>query len=255
MSDPRTNPYATPMPGARDAESGSGGTGTPGLPSQLGVKPDARLARAFLTQSFVWMFLGLIVTAGVAFVVQGSPQLLRIASDYWLMLIIGQVVLAVVIQGGINKLSATLALGLFFVYAASLGLSIGLIVSFYTEGSVVTAFLSASAMFGAAAIYGHVTKRSLASLGGLFFMGIVGLIVASVLNLFLLNDTISFVISIVGVVLFTALTAYDVQRIQNGDLAVYTGSMEKAAVLGALHLYLDFINIFLFLLRIFGSRD
>ena len=141
------------------------------------------------------------------------------------------------------------------MYAASLGLSIGLIVSLYTGASVVTAFLSASAMFGGAAIYGHVTKRSLASLGGLLFMGVIGLVVASVLNIFLVNDTLSFVISIIGVVIFTALTAYDVQRIQNGDLAVYTGSMEKAAVLGALHLYLDFINIFLFLLRIFGSRD
>jgi FtsH-binding integral membrane protein len=130
-----------------------------------------------------------------------------------------------------------------------------LIVSFYTEGSVVTAFLSASAMFGAAAIYGHTTKRSLASLGGLLFMGVIGLLVASVINIFLVNNTISWIISIVGVVIFTALTAYDVQRIQNGDLAVWTGSTEKAAVLGALHLYLDFVNLFLFLLRLLGSRD
>jgi FtsH-binding integral membrane protein len=253
MSDPRSNPYATPIPGSREA-GGQGGTPT-GLPSDLGVKPDPRLATAFLTQSFVWMFFGLLVTAGIAFVVRDNAQLLRIAQDYLLLLIIGQVALALGIQMGIRKINASLALGLFFVYAASLGLSIGLIVSFYTEASVVTAFLSASAMFGAAAIYGHVTKRSLANLGGLLFIGVIGLIVATVLNVFLLNDTLSWVISIIGVVIFTALTAYDVQRIQNGDLAVYTGSMEKAAVLGALHLYLDFINIFLFLLRIFGSRD
>jgi uncharacterized protein len=100
-----------------------------------------------------------------------------------------------------------------------------------------------------------VTKRSLARLGGLLFMGVIGLLVASVINIFLLNDTVSWVISIIGVVIFTALTAYDVQRIQNGDLAVYTGSVEKAAVLGALHLYLDFVNLFLFLLRLFGARD
>ena len=110
-------------------------------------------------------------------------------------------------------------------------------------------------MFGAAAIYGHVTKRSLARLGGILFMGVIGLLVASVINIFLRNDTVSWVISIVGVVIFTALTAYDVQRIQNGDLAVSTGSMEKAAVIGALHLYLDFVNLFLFLLRLFGGRD
>lgn len=256
MSEPRTNPYATPIPGARDADGGgAGGAGRPGMPSELGVKPDARLANAFLTQSFVWMFVGLLVTAGVAYVVQGSEQLLDFAANIWLFLIIGQVALALGIQMGIRKVNASVALGMFFVYAASLGLSIGLIVSLYTDASVVTAFLSASAMFGGAAIYGHVTKRSLAKLGGLLFMGVIGLIVASVLNIFLDSSPLTFIISIIGVLIFTALTAYDVQRIQNGDLAVYTGSMEKAAVLGALHLYLDFINIFLFLLRIFGSRD
>jgi FtsH-binding integral membrane protein len=104
-------------------------------------------------------------------------------------------------------------------------------------------------------VYGHVTKRSLAGLGGLLIMGVVGLLIASVINLFILNDTVSWIISIIGVVIFTALTAYDVQRIQNGDLAIWTGSTEKAAVLGALHLYLDFVNLFLFLLRLFGNRN
>jgi hypothetical protein len=134
-------------------------------------------------------------------------------------------------------------------------MTIGLIVAGYTGASVATAFLSASATFGAAAIYGSVTKRSLAGLGGILFMGLIGLIVASVLNVFLASDGLSWIISIVGVVIFTALTAYDVQRIQNGDLAIATGSMEKAAVIGALHLYLDFINLFLFMLRLFGGRD
>lgn len=253
MTDPRTNPYSTPLPGARDA--GSEAPGRPGLPSELGVKPDARLSAAFLTQAFTWMFIGLLVTAGIAFVVQGSDALKAFAADMWLFLVIGQLALALGIGFGIRRMSASLALGLFFVYAASLGLTIGLIVSLYTEASVVTAFLSASAMFGAAAIYGHTTKRSLAGLGGILFMGVIGLIVASVLNIFFASSALTFIISIVGVVIFTALTAYDVQRIQNGDLAVFTGSMEKAAVLGALHLYLDFINIFLFLLRLFGNRD
>ena len=110
-------------------------------------------------------------------------------------------------------------------------------------------------MFGAAAIYGAVTKRSLASLGGILFMGLIGLLVASVLNIFLQNDELSWVISVIGVVIFTALTAYDVQRIQAGDLAAQTGSLEKAAVIGALHLYLDFINLFLFMLRLIGGRN
>ncbi len=110
-------------------------------------------------------------------------------------------------------------------------------------------------MFGAAAIYGSVTKRSLAGLGGILFMGIIGILVASLINIFLASDGLNWVISIVGVVLFTALTAYYVQRIQNGELAAQTGSMEKGAVIGALLLYLSFVNLFLFMLQLFGGRD
>jgi hypothetical protein len=224
-------------------------------PSTLGVKPDARLQTAFLTQAFVWMFAGLLVTAGVAAVVQSNTQLINFAADNFFILIIAQLGLVLGISALINRINATLALGLFFVYAASLGLTIGLIVTAYTDASVATAFLSASAMFGAAALYGATTKRSLAGLGGILFMGLIGLIAASVINIFLGNGMVSWIISIVGVVIFTALTAYDVQRIQAGDLAARTGSMEKAAVIGALHLYLDFINLFLFMLRLFGNRD
>ena len=223
--------------------------------SALGVKPDARLQTAFLTQAFVWMFAGLLVTAGVAAVVQSNAQLVAFAADNFFILIIAQLGLVLGISALINRISATAALGLFFVYAASLGLTIGLIVAGYEGASVATAFLSASAMFGAAALYGATTKRSLAGLGGILFMGLIGIIVASVVNVFLASTTITWIISIVGVVIFTALTAYDVQRIQAGDLAARTGSMEKAAVIGALHLYLDFINLFLFMLRIFGSRN
>ena len=238
MSEQRvTNPYST----------------SPMAPSALGVKPDARLAAAFLTQAFVWMFVGLLVTAGVAFAVQSNDRLLAFAADNLFLLFIAQLALVFVIGLGINRINATVALGLFFIYAASLGLTIGLIVTSYTGASVVTAFLSASAMFGAAAIYGAVTKRNLAGLGGILFMALIGLIVASVLNVFIGFEMLDWIISIAGVVIFTALTAYDVQRIQNGDLAVMTGSMEKAAVIGALRLYLDFINLFLFMLRLFGG--
>jgi FtsH-binding integral membrane protein len=224
-------------------------------PATLGVKPDSRLATAFLTQAFVWMFAGLLVTAGVASVVQSNPRLLEFAGDNLFILFILQLGIVLGITAAINRISATAALGLFFAYAASLGLTIGLIVASYTTGSVVTAFLSASAMFGAAAVYGHVTKRSLAALGGILFMALIGLVVAMVLNLFLQSTTVTWLISIVGVLLFTALTAYDVQRIQSGTIAAQTGSMEKAAVIGALTLYLDFINLFLFLLRLLGGRN
>lgn len=223
-------------------------------PSQLGVRPSAELAQRLLTHAFGWMFAGLLLTAGVAAVVQTSETLTRFALQYFLLLIIGQLALVLVISGAISRLSATAALGLFFVYAASLGLTTGLVVQLYTGASVATAFLSASAMFGAAAIYGAVTKRSLAQLGGILFMGLVGLIVAMLLNLFLHSSQLSWIISIIGVVLFTALTAYDVQRIQSGDIAAATGSVEKGAVIGALRLYLDFINLFFFLLRLTGGR-
>jgi FtsH-binding integral membrane protein len=246
MSDQRyPNPYANPSPTA----------GTLASAAETEIRADARTQQAFLTQAFLWMFVGLGVTAGVAYFVQSDARLLEFTSNNVFLLLIGQFVLAMAISIGIRRISASAALGLFFIYAASLGLTIGLIVSYYTQGSVTTAFLSSAAMFGAAAIYGHVTKRSLAGLGSLLFMGVIGLLVASVINIFLLNDTVSWVISLIGVVIFTALTAYDVQRIQNGQLAIYTGSIEKAAVLGALHLYLDFVNLFLFMLRLFGGRD
>ena len=201
------------------------------------------------------MFAGLLVTAGVAAVVQSNAELLDFAAGNFFILFIVQLGLVLGISALINRISATLALGLFFVYAASLGITIGLIVTAYTGASVATAFLASSAMFGAAALYGATTKRSLTGLGGILFMGLIGILVASVLNIFLNSGMVSWIISIVGVVIFTALTAYDVQRIQAGDLAARTGSMEKAAVIGALHLYLDFINLFLFMLRLFGSRD
>ena len=224
-------------------------------PATLGVQPDSRLATAFLSQAFLWMFAGLLVTAGVAYAVQSNERLLEFANGSFFFLFIVQLGIVIGITAAINRISATVALGLFFVYAASVGVTIGLIVSVYTTASVATAFLSASAMFGAAAIYGAVTKRSLAGLGGILFMGLIGLIVAMVINVFVGWETLNVVISIVGIVIFTALTAYDVQRIQNGDIAAWTGSMEKGAVIGALRLYLDFINLFLFFLRLFGSRN
>src|SRR6476661_282636 len=248
--DQMRTPYAAnPTAPASQVVRGVGAS-----PSSLGVVPDARLQNAFLSQAFLWMFAGLLLTAGVAYVVQTNARLLEFASGNFFLLFIAQLAIVFVISGAISRISATAALALFFVYAATLGLTIGLIVASYTQGTVATAFLSASAMFGAAAIYGKVTQRSLAKLGGILFMGLIGLLVAMLLNIFLRSSEVTFLISIVGVVLFTALTAYDVQRIQSGDLAARLGSMEKAAVVGALQLYLDFVNLFLFMLRLLGSR-
>jgi hypothetical protein len=228
------------------------------LPSQLGVRPAPALVQQLLVGAFGWMFAGLLLSAGVAYLVGTNVQLLETVSNWWLLLLIGQLALVMVITAGISRLSATAALGLFFIYAATMGLTLGVIVWAYVQtpgGStaVASAFLSASAMFGAAAIYGGVTKRDLTKLGGILFMGLIGLLVAMIVNIFLGSSQLNWIISIVGVLIFTGLTAWDVQRISRGDLAVITGSPEKGAVIGALRLYLDFINLFLFLLRIFGG--
>jgi len=228
------------------------------LPSQLGVRPAPALVQQLLVGAFGWMFAGLLLSAGVAYLVGTNVQLLQTISQWWLLLLIAQFVLVMIISAGITRLSASAALGLFFVYAATMGLTLGVIVWAYVQtpgGStaVASAFLSASAMFGAAAIYGGVTKRDLTKMGGILFMALIGLLVAMLVNIFLGSSQLNWIISIVGVLIFTGLTAWDVQRISRGDLAVITGSPEKGAVIGALHLYLDFINLFLFLLRLFGG--
>ncbi len=232
--------------------------GPPPSPIQLGVRPAPALVQQLLVGAFGWMFAGLLVSAAVAYLVGTNVQLLTTVSQWWFLLFIAQIGLVVVITAGIRRLSATAALGLFFVYAATMGLTIGVVVWAYLQtpgGStaVSSAFFSAAAMFGAAALYGAVTKRDLTKLGGILFMGLIGIIVASLINIFLGSSQLYWLISIVGVVIFTGLTAWDVQRISSGQLAAVTGSPEKGSVIAALSLYLDFVNLFLFLLRIFGG--
>jgi FtsH-binding integral membrane protein len=218
------------------------------------VRQETAIQGAYLTQAFFWMFAGLLLTAAVSAAVLINQNFYDFAVGLILPIIVGQLALVMVITFGIRRLSATLALGLFFVYAASLGLTMALIVSIYTSTSVATAFLSAGAMFGGAALYGYTTKRSLARIGAYAWMAVFGLVVAMAVNIFFRADTFGFIISAVGVVLFTVLTAAHVQRISSGQLVTQLGSGEKAAVIGALLLYLDFVNLFLFLLRLFGGR-
>jgi FtsH-binding integral membrane protein len=228
---------------------------TPATPTALGVRPSAQLSSALLTQAFVWMFAGLLLTAIVAYFVQNDPRLIQIAYDWWFLLFLGQLGLVVGITAALKRISATVALLLFFVYAASVGLTVGLIVQAYASTSVAAAFFSAAGVFGAAAIYGATTKRTLVGLGPTLMIGVVGIFIASIVNIFFNLGPLTFVISVIGVVIFTGLTAYDVKRITSGDYAAMAGSMEKGAIYSALALYLDFINIFLFLLRIFGGRE
>jgi FtsH-binding integral membrane protein len=225
-------------------------------PSQLGVRPAVQLSAAFLTQSMFWMFIALLVTTGVGVTVANMPaSTLDTLMGLWLPILIGQFALAMVLSFGIRRMSPTLSLLLFFIYSATMGFTLAIVLLTYELGSVLAAGASASAVFAGAAIYGATTKRSLATMGGYLFMALIGLIVAMVVNIFIGWETLNFVISIIGVLIFTGLTAWDVQRIQRGEIAAFTGSMEKSAVMGAFVLYLDFVNLFLFLLRLFGNRS
>jgi uncharacterized protein len=224
------------------------------LPSQLGVRPAPELANRFLVQSFAWMFAAVLITAVVAVPVLANEAFLATAYRYWLMITLATFAVGIGVQVAIPRVSPLVGLLLFFAYAAALGVTVGVVSSLYTVQSVVTSFLGASAMFGAAAIYGATTKRNLNSIGGFLFMGMIGILVASIVNIFLGSSPIGWVIALIGVIIFTVYTAYDVQKISYGDYAAALGSMEKASIFGAVHLYVDFINIFLFLLRLFGSR-
>jgi len=229
-------------------------------PERLGVRPAVQLSNRFLIDAFMWMFGALLISGAVAMWVAntGTDTILAI-SDWRIPLFIAQIGLGLGLQMGIRQLNATLALALFFVYAALMGLTIGVWVWYYATysgnpGAVYEAFFSAAAAFGGAAIYGVVTRRSLASMGGYLFMGAWGLFFAFLLNGLIFHSTgLDLVMSVIGVLIFTALAAWTTQRISNGEFAAMTGSMEKASVLGAILLYIEFINIFLMLLRIFGG--
>ena len=223
------------------------------------VSADVRDARvtAFLSKVYGWMFLGLLITAGVAFGVASSPVLIEtliLNRLLFLILLFAPIGFVWYLAARVDKIAPTTAAILFLVYAAMVGITSSVVLLRYTGASVVSAFVITSGMFGAMAVFGTFTKRSLVGVGQFMFMGLIGLIIAMVVNLFLFNDALSFVISIVGVIVFTGLTAYDAQRMKEMAVALPEGKVGSYAVVGALRLYLDFINLFFFILRLFGGR-
>ncbi len=233
-------------------------TGTPYTPAQLGVRPAPEMVQSMLAGAFGWMFAGLLLSAGTAWLVATSEQLLMLVAQWWLLVIIVQFALGIGIQVAIRKAPAMLSLLLFFIFAATMGLTLGVVIWSVLQTpagmtSVVAAFVSASGMFGAAAVFGFITKMDLTRIGFIAIMAVFGLLIASVINWFLQSELLYWVISYAGVLIFTALTAYDVQKIKRGDYVAYTRDGNSAAILAALHLYLNFINLFMFLLRIFGG--
>ncbi|CAN5478758.1 Bax inhibitor-1/YccA family protein [soil metagenome] len=222
-----------------------------------GVRVSSAPREGFLTASFVWMFVGVLLSAASATFLMNNADLQARVMDVWLFLLIGQLALVLAISFLITRIPPLVALGLFFAYALAMGLVIGVVVLAYSQtiglSGVVSAFVGAAAIFGGAAVYGGLTGRDLTSLGGILFIGLIGLIVVVIVQLFFFpgNGILNLAIGIVGVVIFTGLTAWDVQRIKNGNIAGINA--ESASVMGALALYLDFVNLFLFMLRIFGS--
>ena len=238
-------------------------------PNQLGTTPpwatapgrasEAPRAAAvahegFLTLSFFWMFLALLASGLAAAFVYNNPTALRFVANNYLVLVLAELGFVFVLSAAINRIGAIPGLAMLFAFALLNGATLAIIGLVYTGQSIVSAFVGAAAIFGGAAMYGVVTGRDLTRLGGILTMGLFGLIAVMLVNAFLVqSSTMSWVIGVVGVVIFTALTAYDVQRINNGALS-WIREREAASVIGALHLYLDFINLFLMLLRVFGSR-
>lgn len=223
------------------------------------VTADAEAERvtAFLRTVYGWMFVGLGVTAAVAYAVAGSPAILQtIASNHILFVgtLIAELGLVFYLSARVQHLTPNAATMLFLLYSALNGVTLSVLVLAYTEGSIATTFVATAGMFGALAVFGSTTKRSLAGAGQFFSMGLIGLVLASILGLFWHNDALQFLISVVGVIVFTGLTAWDAQRLKQMAAGLPQGRSGSYAIVGALSLYLNFVNLFLILLRFQGGR-
>ena len=226
-------------------------------PTYLPADVSAARITAFLGKVYGWMFLGLLVTATTAFVLLSSASLMEFIvlnrGVLWLVFI-GQLGLVIFLSARVNKMAPGTAAALFMLYSATVGITMSLIFLAYTGVSLFSTFVVTAGTFGALAIFGTVTKRSLAGVGQFMFMGLIGLIIAMVVNLFVLSSAVDFVVSVVGVIVFTGLTAWDAQRLKQMAVSLPDGRVGSYAVVGALSLYLDFINLFFFILRLMGGR-
>lgn len=220
-------------------------------------------SKSFIANVFAYMFLALGISAVVAFLFFNNPQwLLPIIENkiLYYVVIFAPLGFVLTMSLGFKKLPAPVLVALFVIYSAITGLTFSFILLIYTANSVFACFASAAAMFGVMAFMGYTTNKDLTSFGRIMTMGLIGIVIASLINMFLGNATMDYIISFVGVLVFTGLTAYDVQKIkrigegfdENGQ--ALEGDVKKFAIMGALTLYLDFINLFLMLLRLFGGK-
>jgi uncharacterized protein len=220
-------------------------------------------SKSFLANVFSYMFLALAISAGVAFLFANNPQWLDpILANPILKFAVMFAPLAFVLLMSFRfqKLSLPVLIGLFIAYSAITGITLSFVLLVYTAKSVFTCFLSAAGMFGVMAFMGYTTKQDLTGFGRIMMMGLIGIVIASVVNFFMQSDSMSYIISFIGVMVFTGLTAYDMQKLKrmgegiDADGNVLEADVKKLSIMGALTLYLDFINLFLMLLRLFGSK-
>lgn len=232
----------------------------PTIVDARGAAYDAGL-RSYMLSVYNYMASGVLLTGVVALLFANSPYMSMLFNQAGRPSGLGYIVmfapLGVVLwlSFGINRISETTAKGLFWAYAVLMGLSLSTILLVYTGASVAQTFFASAAAFGALSLWGYTTKRDLSAFGSFLIMGVIGILVASLINIFMQSSALQMAISVIGVLLFAGLTAYDTQRIKSMYFSVAgTSFAGKSVVMGALQLYLDFINMFLFLLRLFGDR-
>ena len=258
QQDPQTksSPWSRPR-----AQPGNGDVQVPGAGhlGQVGAIEHGKrseMAVTFMNHVFGWMSAGLALSGAIAYVVLSSQAIFSAVAEWYLPLIIGELVMVVVLSARLHKMSAAAAGAMFLAYAALNGLTLGVIVAMYTGTSVAKVFFITSGTFGAMAAIGATTKKDLTGMGSFLMMGVIAILIAMVVNIFLGSSALDFVISVLGALIFAGLTAYDVQKFKAAGYMGFRTTREasQGAIRGALNLYLDFINMFLFLLRIFGDR-
>lgn len=224
-------------------------------------------ARSLMTYTFGWMFLALLISGACSLLFAFQPELLNLLIEptaegghkptiFAYVVMFAPLAFVLVMSFGFNKLSFPVLLGLFLLYAAVNGISLSFIFLAYAMGTIIKVFVSAAALFAVMAVLGATTKTDLTKMGTFLMMGLFGLIIASLINMFTKSSTFDYILSFIGVIIFTGLTAYNVQRVKN--LSAESDGSEiymKMGVMSAFSLYLDFINIFLYLLRLFGRKE
>jgi len=225
----------------------------------MSIDAHAAEQQRFMVRVYNWMAAGLAITGFMAFYVSSSPAMMNILFGnpiVPIILIIAQIGLVFWLASRVMQMSVSQATGVFLLYAGLTGVTFSTLFVVYTSSSITSTFLVTAGTFGAMSLYGYTTKKDLTSWGSFLFMGLIGLIIASVVNMFMQNSMMSTIISYAGVLIFVGLTAYDTQKIKEMNIIGNEGTDEdtKEAIQGALTLYLDFINLFLMLLRLMGDR-